>query len=149
MLKNIASLKTFPLDFTNIICLSTIDKYNKRPTYLSCISFIEFVTNYAIVNLREKRNFFHIIRFVHYNEQLLLFIPSFDNEHTFKGDHSTWNVAYNMHEILINLLRKHTHTHTHTHSYISYNNNTYTTNWENIRSQAFPLTTKLTQHMDG
>jgi len=59
-----------------------------------------------------------------------LFIPLFDNEHTFKGDHSTWNVAYNMHEIQINLLRK-THTHT------------YTTNWENIRSQPFPLTTKF------
>jgi len=53
---------------------------------------------------------------VHYNEQLnpsnyykqllLLFIPFFDNEHTLKGDHSTWNAAYNMHEIQINLLIK-------------------------------------------
>jgi len=69
-----------------------------------------------------------------------LFIPLFDNEHTFKGDHSTWNVAYNMHEIQINLLRK-THTHTHIHTFD--NNNAYTTNWENIRSQPFPLTTKI------
>jgi hypothetical protein len=71
-----------------------------------------------------------------------LFVPLFDIEHTFKGDHSTLNVAYNMHEIQINLLRK-THTHTHTHTHISNNNNAYTINWENIRSQAFPLTTKI------
>jgi hypothetical protein len=43
-----------------------------------------------------------------YKEQLLLFIPFFDNEHTLKDDHSTWNIAYyNMHEIQINLLKKH------------------------------------------
>ncbi len=58
VVKNVASLKTFPLDFTNIMCLSTIYKYIKRPTYLSSISFIEFVTNYAIVNFRGKRIFF-------------------------------------------------------------------------------------------
>ncbi len=63
VLQNVASLKTFPLDFTNIMCLSTIDKYIKIPTYLSNISLIEFVTNYASVNLRAKRNFFHIILF--------------------------------------------------------------------------------------
>jgi hypothetical protein len=40
----------------------------------------------------------------YYREQLLLFIPFFDNEHTLKGDHSTWTMAYNMHEIQINLL---------------------------------------------
>ncbi len=71
----------------------------------------------------------------YYSEQLILFIPFFDNEHTFKGDHSTWNVAYNMHEIQINLLR------------ITFicnfdNNNAYTTNWENIESQALELTTR-------
>ncbi len=43
----------------------------------------------------------------YYRKQLLLFIPLFDNEHTFKGDHSTLNVACNMHEIQINLLKKH------------------------------------------
>jgi hypothetical protein len=47
----------------------------------------------------------------------LLFIPLFDNEHTFKGDHSTWNVAYNMHEIQINLLKK-THTHRRARTYL-------------------------------
>jgi hypothetical protein len=36
-----------------------------------------------------------------------MFIHFFDNEHILKGDHSTWNVAYNMHEIQINLLKKH------------------------------------------
>ncbi len=34
----------------------------------------------------------------YYREQLLLFIPFFDNEHILKGDHSTWNATYNMHE---------------------------------------------------
>jgi hypothetical protein len=43
----------------------------------------------------------------YYREQLLLFIPFFDNEHTLKGDHFTLNVACNMHEIHINLLQKH------------------------------------------
>jgi hypothetical protein len=33
-------------------------------------------------------------------------MPFFDNEHTFKGDHSTWNVTYNMHDIQINLIIK-------------------------------------------
>jgi hypothetical protein len=42
----------------------------------------------------------------YYKKKLLLFIPFFDNEHIFKGDHSTWNVAYNMHGLQINLLRK-------------------------------------------
>ncbi len=42
----------------------------------------------------------------YYRKLLLLFISFFHNEHTFKGDHSTWNVAYTMHEIKINLLRK-------------------------------------------
>jgi aspartyl/asparaginyl beta-hydroxylase (cupin superfamily) len=58
-----------------------------------------------------------------------------DNEHTFKGDHSTWNATYNMHEIQINLLRK-------KFIYNFDNNNAYTTNWENIKSQALELTTK-------
>jgi hypothetical protein len=56
-------------------------------------------------------------------EKLLLFIPFFDNEHTFKGDQSTWNAAYNTREIQINLLRK-------TFIYNLDNNNAYTTNWE-------------------
>ncbi len=42
----------------------------------------------------------------YYKKQLLLFIPFFDNEHIINGDHFTWNVAYNMHEIQINLLGK-------------------------------------------
>jgi hypothetical protein len=106
VLKNVTSLKTFPLDSTNIMCSSIIDKYIKKPNYLSNISLIEFVANYDIVNLREKRKKSHIIHYVRYNEhqdpkkyyreQLLLFIPFFDNEHILKGDHSTWSVAYNM-----------------------------------------------------
>ncbi len=59
----------------------------------------------------------------YYKKQLLLSIPFFDNEHT--SDHSKWNVAYNMHEIQINLLRK-------IFIYNFDNNNAYTTNWENI-----------------
>jgi len=43
----------------------------------------------------------------YYKKLLLLFIPFFDTKHTFKGDHFTWNVAYNMHKIQINLLKKH------------------------------------------
>jgi hypothetical protein len=35
------------------------------------------------------------------------------------------------------------YSHTHTHTHTSDNNNTYTTNWENIRSQAFLLITKI------
>jgi hypothetical protein len=115
-LKNVASLKTLPLDSTNIMCPSIINKYIKRPNYLSNISLIEFVANYDIVNLRGKRKKNHTICYVHYNEhqnqkkycrkQLLLFIPFFDNEHTFKNEHSTWNATYNMHEIQINLLIK-------------------------------------------
>ncbi len=42
VLKNVASLKTFPLDFTYIMCSLIIDKYIKRPNYLSNISLIEF-----------------------------------------------------------------------------------------------------------
>jgi hypothetical protein len=61
----------------------------------------------------------------YYREQLLLFIPLCDNEHTLKGDHSRWIVAYNMHEIQISLLIK-------TFIYNFDNNNAYTTNWENI-----------------
>jgi len=34
------------------------------------------------------------------------FILFFDNEHILKSEHSTWNVAYKMHEIQINLLKK-------------------------------------------
>jgi len=94
---------------------------------------IEFVTNYDIVNLRKKKKKSHIICYVHYNEhqdpkfyyreQLLLLILFFDNEHILKSDHSTWNVAYNMHEIQINLLRK-------MFIYDFDNNNAYTTNWK-------------------
>ncbi len=70
----------------------------------------------------------------YYREQLLLFIPFFDNEHTLKGDHSTWNATYNMDEIKINLFKK--------IIYSFDNNNAYTTNWETIESQALELTTK-------
>jgi hypothetical protein len=35
--------------------LLIIDKYIKRPNYLSNISLIESITNYDIVNLREKK----------------------------------------------------------------------------------------------
>jgi hypothetical protein len=113
------------------MCLSIIDKYIKRPNYLSNIILIEFfVANYDIVNLKGKREKNHIMCYVHYNEhwtqkitreQLLLIIPFFDNEHTFKDDHSTWNATYSMHEIQINLLRK-------TFIYNFDNNNAYTTN---------------------
>jgi len=116
VLKNVASLKTFPLDSTNIMCFSIIDKYIKKPNYLSNISLIEFFANYDIVNLFLKRKKSYIIHYVHYNEhqdpkhyyrkQLLLFIHLFDHEHTLKADHSTWITAYNMHEIQINLLKK-------------------------------------------
>jgi hypothetical protein len=71
----------------------------------------------------------------YYREQLILFIPFFDNEHTFKGGCSTWNAAYNMHEIQINLLKI-------TFIYNCDNNNAYTTNWENIKSQVLEVTTK-------
>ncbi len=86
-----------------------------------------------------------MIRYVHYNEhrnpkiyyreQLLLFIPFFDNGHILRGDHSTWNATYNMHETKINLFKK-------TFIYKFDNNNAYTTNWENIESQAFESVTK-------
>ncbi len=55
VLKNVASLKTLILDSTNIMCPSIIDKYIKRPNYLSNISLIEFVANYDIVNLKKKK----------------------------------------------------------------------------------------------
>jgi hypothetical protein len=45
------------------------------------------------------------------------------------------NATYNMHEIQTNLLRKKI-------IYDFDNNNAYTTNWENIKSQALELTTK-------
>jgi hypothetical protein len=93
-----------------------INKYIKRPNYLFNIPFIEFAPNYDILNLRKKWKTFQIIHYVHYNEHrnpknyykklLLLLIPFSDNEHTVKGDHSTWNVAYNMHGLQLNLLRK-------------------------------------------
>ncbi len=68
VLKNVASFKTFPLDSIDITCPSIIDKYIKRPNYLFNISLIEFVANYDIVNLREKKKKSHIICCVHYNE---------------------------------------------------------------------------------
>jgi hypothetical protein len=68
VLKNVASLKTLPLDSTYIMCMSIIDKYIKRPNYLSNNFLITFVANYNIVNLRKKRKKSHIIRYVHYNE---------------------------------------------------------------------------------
>jgi hypothetical protein len=55
VLKNVTSLKTLPLDSIDIMCLSIIDKYIKRPNYLSNISLIEFVANCDIANLRKKR----------------------------------------------------------------------------------------------
>jgi hypothetical protein len=54
VLKNVASLNTLALDSTNIMCPSIIDKYIKRPNYLSNISLIEFVANYDVVNLGKK-----------------------------------------------------------------------------------------------
>ncbi len=75
------------MDSTYIICLLIIDKYIKRPNYLSNIFLIELVANYDIINLRGKNKKSHIIHYVHYNEhqnlenyykeQLLLFIPFF------------------------------------------------------------------------
>jgi hypothetical protein len=97
------------------MCSLIINKCIKRPNYLFNIPFIEFAANYDIVNLRKKWKTSHIIHYVNYNEhqdpknyykeQLLFFIPFFDNEHTFKGGHSTWNVVNNMHGLQINLLR--------------------------------------------
>ncbi len=46
------------------------------------------------------------------------------------------HMSYNMHEIQINLLKK-------TFIYNFDNNNAYTTNWENIESQACELATKI------
>jgi hypothetical protein len=66
--ENVASLKILPLDSTYFMCLSIIDKYIKRPNYLSNISFIEFFANRNIVILRKKRKKYHIIHYVHYNE---------------------------------------------------------------------------------
>ncbi len=101
---------------------SIIDKYIKRPNYLFKDSITKFVANL------KKGKKIHIIRYVHYNEhqdlenyygeQLSLFMLVFDNEHIFKGDHSTWNVTYNMHDIQINVIRK--------IIYNLYNNNAYT-----------------------
>jgi hypothetical protein len=56
------------LDFKNIMCLSIIDKYIKRPDYLFNISLIEFVANYDIVNLWEKTKKSYIVCYMHYNE---------------------------------------------------------------------------------
>ncbi len=42
----------------------------------------------------------------YYIKLLLLFIPFFDIKQIFKCDHFTWNAAYNMHEIQINLFLK-------------------------------------------
>ncbi len=38
VLKNVASLKTLPLDSIHIMCSSIIDKYSKRPIYLTFVS---------------------------------------------------------------------------------------------------------------
>jgi hypothetical protein len=43
-----------PLDFTDIMHPSIIDKYIKRLNYLFKIFVIKFVANYDIVNLRKK-----------------------------------------------------------------------------------------------
>jgi len=81
---------------------------------------------------------------VHYNEHWdpknyyknnFFKIHFFDKEHTFKGDHSTWNAACNMHEIKISLLRNKI-------IYNFDNNNAHTTNWENVKSQTLKLATK-------
>ncbi len=53
VLKNVTSLKTLPLDFIDIMCSSIIDKYIKKPNYLSNISLIEFVAKFDIANLRK------------------------------------------------------------------------------------------------
>jgi len=50
------------------MCPSIIDKYIKRPNYLSNVSFIEFVANHDMVNVKKKGHKFHIICYVHYNE---------------------------------------------------------------------------------
>lgn len=106
---------------------------HQRPNSFSNISLIEFVTNkYNTLNLSKRKRKSHIISNVHYNEyqnlkvyyrkQILLVFPSFDNEHIFKGDHSTWHEAYNMHETKIKIIRTHTHTSNFN------NNNAYTMN---------------------
>jgi hypothetical protein len=108
VLKDVKSLKKLPSNSTNIMCPSIIDKYIKRPNSLFNVSLIEFVANHDVVNVNKKRDKFHIICYVHYNEhrdpksfykeQLLLFIPFSNNEDTLKGHHCTWHSAYNMHE---------------------------------------------------
>jgi hypothetical protein len=107
VLKDVKSLKALPSNSTNIMCMSINDKYIKRPNCLSNVFLIEIVVDHDIINVNKKKHKSHIIHYVHYNEHhdpnffykkiLLLFIPSFDNEDTFKGHHCTWHKAYNMH----------------------------------------------------
>jgi hypothetical protein len=141
-LKDMKSLKTLPSNSTNIMCSSIIDKYIKRPNYLSNVSFIEFVTNHDMANVNKKRHKSHIIHYVHYNEhcdpknfyneKLLLFILFFHNENTFKGHYSTWYNAYNMHEKEFNAKKIICRFH---------NDNTHMMHWANIESQPRELAT--------
>ncbi len=72
------------------------------------VFLIESVVDHDMVNVNKKKKKSHIIHYVHYSEyhdpnvlyikKLVLFIPFLCNEDTFKGDHSTWHSAYNMHE---------------------------------------------------
>jgi hypothetical protein len=64
----VKSLKKLPSNFTNIMCLSIINKYINRLNYLSNVSFIEFVADHDMINVNKKRHKYHTIHYVHYNE---------------------------------------------------------------------------------
>jgi hypothetical protein len=55
VLKNVASLKTFLLDTIDIMCSSTIDKYIKRPIYLTflLLNLLQLLT-LKILGKKEK-----------------------------------------------------------------------------------------------
>jgi hypothetical protein len=67
VLKNVELLKTLPLDSTNIMCPSIIDKYVKRNNFLFNISLIEFVVDRDTMDdtKRTKKSY---NTFVHYNK---------------------------------------------------------------------------------
>jgi hypothetical protein len=68
VLKNVELLKTLPLDSTNIMCPSIIDKYVKRNNFLFNISLIEFVVDCDTMDDTKRKRKFHVIHYVHYNE---------------------------------------------------------------------------------
>jgi hypothetical protein len=82
VLKNVELLKTLPLDFTNIMCLSTIDKYVKRNNFLFNISLIEFVVDCDTMDdtKKTKKNIYYImfiIMSIVTLEEMLSILPFF------------------------------------------------------------------------